>query len=381
MKILLLSSFFLLNSSKFGGVKRIYLLAKELAKYHSIDVVSMDACFEAVPGYSSEFNYFQLMSFRRNRGLFKVIYNSNHFEIYREDIKLLRKNVLHKRYDVTLIAFSLAMNLINILPLENLGKILYLEDDLLVEQFRERYEQSSGFFKIWKFFRFYQFLHSQEKMLKKCCAFVSISQQEAEVVKAYFPSIKTHQIKYGIPLNEYPLLPEYIAPVLGFIGNYKHPPNLVGIRYFLHDIFPIVIKKIPGCKLVIAGKNIPKEIINKYSKELPVSFWEDVKELKDFYQGISIFINPIISGRGLRTKIVESAAYGRPVITTPLGAEGLEDLNLIQYTTVEEFINRLNALSNQNMYSQVVAYNRDVIIKKYGIGEVAKQFIAIIEQL
>lgn len=380
MKILLLSSFFLSKTTRFGGVKRIYLLVGELSRQHPVDVVCMDACSEAPAKYVPEFNYFQVMNCRRNRGIFKIIYNSNHYKICQDDINLLKKNILHNQYDVTLIAYSHAMNFFNVLPKKNLGKIIYLEDDLLVEHFRETYEQCPVYLKAWKFFRYYQFLFSQKRILKRCNTFISISKQEAQIVRRYYPEIKVEILKYGIPLNEYPLLPNNVAPIIGFLGNYGHPPNTAAIKYFLEEIFPIVCKKNDGYRLVIAGKDIPQTIIERYSTKLPVYFLENVKELKSFYQDISILINPVISGRGLRTKNVEAAAFGRPIITTPLGAEGLEDLELKIFTTAEEFIKNLNVVLDPKIYSQIVSYNRNVIMRKYIISEVAKQFITIAEQ-
>jgi O-antigen biosynthesis protein len=107
-----------------------------------------------------------------------------------------------------------------------------------------------------------------------------------------------------------------------FLGSFRHPPNQEGLNWFTRNVLPSVLKHKPHARLVIVGSEPPP----RHSlPELPENielrgFVEDVREPLSRY---AVFVCPILSGSGMRVKLLEAFAAGIPVVSTPLGAEGL----------------------------------------------------------
>ena len=107
-----------------------------------------------------------------------------------------------------------------------------------------------------------------------------------------------------------------------FIGNFNHPPNRDAIHFFCKEIFSLILKKIPGVKLFIVGNNPSEEIKALASKEIIVTGY--VQDLSLYLKKARISVNPLRYGAGMKGKIGEALSWGLPVVTTSIGAEGME---------------------------------------------------------
>ena len=100
-----------------------------------------------------------------------------------------------------------------------------------------------------------------------------------------------------------------------------------------------------------------------------------------FYSKINVFINPIISGKGIRTKVVEAAAHGRPVVTTRLGAEGFDDLKLEIVDTKEDYLKSCGLyFSEEKLKEEACYYNRGVLENKYTTEYVTQQMLHVFKE-
>jgi len=119
------------------------------------------------------------------------------------------------------------------------------------------------------------------------------------------------------PLREPPNVPTFL-----FLGTYKYPPNAAAADYLISNIWPAVKREIPEAKLVIAGE-CPENIGCYQRQNEGVEFKGFVEDLDKMYGEISVVCCPIQAGGGTRIKIIEAAAYGKAIVSTALGAEGL----------------------------------------------------------
>ena len=107
-----------------------------------------------------------------------------------------------------------------------------------------------------------------------------------------------------------------------FLGNYGYPPNTEGAERLISRIWPLVLQKNETARLIIAGDS--PELIPSYRlKPLNVEFTGFVSDLDALYERSRIICCPIITGSGTRVKLIEAAAYTKPMIASPIGAEGL----------------------------------------------------------
>ncbi len=107
-----------------------------------------------------------------------------------------------------------------------------------------------------------------------------------------------------------------------FIGSYLYQPNIDAADFLIQQVWPRVQNEMPGARLTIAGT--PPERISGYAQAPPgVTFTGFVDDVADLYLRSRIVCAPILSGGGTRVKIIEAASYGKPIVSTRIGAEGL----------------------------------------------------------
>jgi glycosyltransferase involved in cell wall biosynthesis len=115
-------------------------------------------------------------------------------------------------------------------------------------------------------------------------------------------------------------------PTLLFLASYQYQPNLQAANFLIEKIWPYIYREMPASKLIIAGRESQK--IRSYSRHpAGVEFTGFVEDLQALYRRSRVICCPILSGGGTRIKMVEAAAYGKPIVSTAIGAEGLLLLN------------------------------------------------------
>ena len=138
-------------------------------------------------------------------------------------------------------------------------------------------------------------------------------------------------IPFGVNPDEFnPAYEVKDNPTLYHIGSMNWMPNEEGIRWFLNNVWEKVAKRNPDLQLNLAGRNMPKWLLRLKKKN--VNIVGEVPDAKEFVKNNDIAVVPLLSGSGIRIKIIESMAMGKTVVTTMVGAEG------IQYSEYENII-------------------------------------------
>ncbi|HEX7312851.1 MAG TPA: glycosyltransferase [Pyrinomonadaceae bacterium] len=106
-----------------------------------------------------------------------------------------------------------------------------------------------------------------------------------------------------------------------FVGNFRHRPNEDGVRFFIREVLPKVREELPGVELLLVGDAAPQEF--SQLSEQGVRLLGYVPDLDPLFARARVFVAPIRFGAGIKGKIGEALAYAVPVVTTPVGAEGM----------------------------------------------------------
>ncbi|NIA23802.1 MAG: glycosyltransferase, partial [Proteobacteria bacterium] len=115
-------------------------------------------------------------------------------------------------------------------------------------------------------------------------------------------------------------------PTLLFLGSYSYHPNVTAAEFLIQKVMPIIRQVIPEVSLIIAGL-YPDNIRFYHNPPPNVEFTGFVRNLDVLYQRSRVVCCPIMSGGGTRVKIIEAAAYAKPIVSTRIGAEGLKMRN------------------------------------------------------
>ncbi|MGE4055884.1 MAG: glycosyltransferase, partial [Vicinamibacterales bacterium] len=106
-----------------------------------------------------------------------------------------------------------------------------------------------------------------------------------------------------------------------FIGGFRHPPNEDAVVYFVEQVLPLVTKQLRTAQLLVVGSNASPRIQNLASSE--VAILGHVSDVAALFDTCRVSVAPLRYGAGVKGKVSQSLAWGLPVVTTPIGAEGL----------------------------------------------------------
>ncbi|WP_460621276.1 glycosyltransferase family 4 protein [Hymenobacter tenuis] len=142
---------------------------------------------------------------------------------------------------------------------------------------------------------------------------------------------------------------------LFMIGSLNWQPNLEGLDWFLAEIWPKVHALYPELELHIAGKDTPAHILNL---KLPgVTVHGFVESAARFMQEYELMLVPLLSGGGMRIKIIEGMALGKCVISTGLGSEGIhvrDNFNIVLCDEASEWVERLGRYYRGELGHQLI---------------------------
>jgi glycosyltransferase involved in cell wall biosynthesis len=109
-----------------------------------------------------------------------------------------------------------------------------------------------------------------------------------------------------------------------FIGGFRHRPNVDAILWFMRDIWPSVVSKVPDARICIAGSFPPPEIQALANANVTVPGAISDSELAELYSSSRVAIIPLRFGAGIKGKVFEAISYGTSVVTTPVGIQGMQ---------------------------------------------------------
>lgn len=133
---------------------------------------------------------------------------------------------------------------------------------------------------------------------------------------------KVEVVPNGLPIPPEPA-PPALNPTVLYLGTYGYTPNCEAADRLVMRIWPLIRERMPEARLLIAGKG-PERIASFKSAPPGVTFTGFVEDLDQLYAESRVIACPITVGGGTRIKLVEAASYGRPMVSTRVGAEGLD---------------------------------------------------------
>jgi glycosyltransferase involved in cell wall biosynthesis len=147
-----------------------------------------------------------------------------------------------------------------------------------------------------------------------------------------------------------------VHPTLFHIGSLEWSPNQEGLVWFFENCWNTIHEKYPDLKFYVAGRNAPAWLQRKIN--LPnVIFKGEVADAYEFMNSKSIMVVPLFSGSGMRIKIIEGMALGKPIVTTPVGTEGISttsDVNIVITNDAEGFIDSIsNLIENREYFDRI----------------------------
>lgn len=214
---------------------------------------------------------------------------------------------------------------------------------------------------------------------------VAVSPDDAQALRRASPDLAVAVVDNGVDTDDLRPLPE--APGsrdLLFVGTMSYMPNIDAVLYFARCILPLIQRRIPGTRLVVVGKS-PPESIRRLASRSDVVVTGSVPDVQPYYAASAVSVVPLRAGSGTRLKILEAMALGRPVVSTPVGSEGLEVVDgqhLLLADEPEAFADRVVALlEGSALCADITARARSLVEERYSWPVLGERLMAVYDGL
>jgi glycosyltransferase involved in cell wall biosynthesis len=165
------------------------------------------------------------------------------------------------------------------------------------------------------------------KVLKELDAIVTITDYDKSVFEKEGFKKPIYTCITGVDVSQYQQkASQKIKPKTIFhFASMDWMPNQEAVEWFMKNCWNDILKEVPDARLILAGRYMPQHLLDLKGENVEII--EQVKDSKVFYNEHEIMLVPLLSGSGLRIKIIEGLAYGKAIVSTSVGAEGINYSN------------------------------------------------------
>lgn len=205
------------------------------------------------------------------------------------------------------------------------AKITYRAHNVEHEIWERRWKNEPWMLAKWYYRILAERIKSLEiKLLEQIDLLIAISERDSRILLAERPVVRSITIPAGIDMSAYPPPPHELPSAMDicFIGALDWAPNQEGLIWFIYKVLPHLLEHEPHFRLHVAGRNAPERFIHKLTHPA-IIYHGEVEDAGEFMNRFRVMAAPLLSGSGIRVKILEGMARGMCIVTTTIGAEGI----------------------------------------------------------
>lgn len=208
---------------------------------------------------------------------------------------------------------------------ERLASVVF-EHDIYFQSIGRGLAHANGFPRSKAAFEYLRALHYELKHLPECDCVQVCTGENREFLSSYLPRSRARieeGLRAGIEVTRFDFRPDgRESDTMLFLGSFRHGPNLAAIEWFIRHVLPRIVAERPDARLVVVGSDPPPGDL--FAGAGPsVELLGFVEDIRTELARRTVFVCPILSGSGVRVKLLEAFAAGIPVVSTTVGAEGL----------------------------------------------------------
>lgn len=162
----------------------------------------------------------------------------------------------------------------------------------------------------------------EHSVAEKADVLIPISERDAEYFRGLGLIKPLLTVPAGLDPEQYPETAPPADRSIFFIGALDWLPNQEGLLWFMQQVLGQLLTELPGLTFHVAGRNAPAHFVKKL-KHPGITYHGEVEDAVQFMQSYRVMVAPLLTGSGIRIKVLEAMALGRPVVTTNAGIEGI----------------------------------------------------------
>lgn len=225
----------------------------------------------------------------------------------------------------------------------------------------------------------------ERELCKRARHVVAVSDTDAKLMREMFGIRNVSTVATGVDVDYFrrPAAAQARFDIV-FVGSMDWMPNHDGVRFFFEEILPRVRRAVPECTVGIVGRTPPADLVESARRDGRITVTGTVPDVRPYLWGASLSIVPLRIGGGTRLKIYESMAAGTPVVSTTIGAEGLEVMdgqNILLADTPEDFAAAcVQLLQKPDERAGLAAAARELVAARFSWDAVADRFEEIVTE-
>ena len=216
----------------------------------------------------------------------------------------------------------------------------------------------------------------EESLSKSADALTVVSPDEARLFEKRHPGLQATSIGNGVDLRFFApdaipaekfsgLVSPNSNPRLVFVGVLDYLPNVQGLQWFCDEVLPKLRSVFPSASLDIVGRR-PSGEVQSLAKRSGVNLVGEVPDVRPYVLAAQIAIAPLQIARGVQNKVLEALACGKPVVSTPQAATGIEcpgGMSVVSQPA--EWVQAIIELQKPDLYAKMSEIARSEVLEKY----------------
>lgn len=370
-----------------GGSKYTWQKIKQLSQKNDIFLVSFD---ESTDGKINDKEYKKYVKkyffYQRNKSMFNILLHINKpysltSRINKEMKLKIEEIIKDEKIDVIVLD---SIHMYYNIDCLNLDIPLYMtQHNVEYKLFASISNSTKSFFKkvIYKF-ESYKLYRLEKKLYRenKIKGYIFISEEDMNEYQNEIGNVNSICIPPCVDIHTMSTYEKNNGNNIVFSGKMSYEPNITAVNWFVKDIFPLILKKVPDVKFYIVGKDPIEEVKALERDNIIVTGM--VNDVKEYLNMAKIVVIPLLSGGGVKIKLFEAIETQNIVITTDTGIQGTcfkNKIDLFVENNPTEFANRCieNLLKPKR---NVAIHAQKTLIGNYSFDSLQKKINSFVSQ-
>jgi glycosyltransferase involved in cell wall biosynthesis len=392
---------FLPSPPRFGGQRRIDGLVRELAHRHAVSVLSFNATDEwervslvETSTYCREVrtlpNYEPVGAGAKRKNQLRSLASRYSYEhslvAARRDFQRAFDEMLSAQdYDVVQIEF------VQMAPFRfsrdaRTGPLFVLDEhNIEYDILRRTAKASAGWSRtVYNAVNWRKLAREERSAWRRFDGVALTSARDEDLLREDFPTCRTAVIPNGVNTSEFAQSSGAVdTDSVVFFGAINYFPNADGVMFFADEVFPAVRRRRPDASFRIIGPGASAEILQRQHSGVEVVGMVD--DVNPYIDRAAVIVVPLRIGGGTRLKIVEALSKGKPVVSTRLGAEGLDVVDgkhLLLADEPQHFAEQIErVLADPDLAQRLGAAGRTLMAERYSWGSITEQLERFYDEL
>lgn len=320
-------------------------------------------------------------------GAIQNLASSNSYNVERFYSKsfedLIVKTIKTEDYDVVLLESLYVSKYVSAIRSNSTAKIVYRAHNIESELWKRNAADEKGVKKVYLKSLVKKLGKFEKQSLNSFDGIAAITSDDKDLLYQMGCKIPVEVFPFGVDMTTYPLKEIYPGNKVFHIGSMDWTPNQLGIKWFLNKVWELIVKEVPTAELNLAGRKMPGWI--KSDKAINLNVLGKVDSAIDFINENNIMVVPLLTGGGMRVKIIEGMALGKLVIATSIAAEGISytnKKNIVIADTPEEMANAIiYYLNNEKQQLEVGKQARELMEQDYDNKNIVANLLTFFKKI